>query len=179
MSIYASRYARALADVVETAKLDPAAVDQQLEDFAGTWAGSAELREILNNPAVDSETKVAVLDKINGRMGCEPLVRNFLAVLINHDRLDAFDEVLAEYRREMHRRLGISEAYVTTARKLDDDERRELEEQMAKLAGTRVSAKFEEDSSILGGAVVRIGSTVYDGSVRGNLSKLKAQLIAG
>ena len=179
MSIYASRYARAFADVVESAKLDPAAVDQQLEDFAATWNGSAELREVLNNPAVASEPKVGVLDKINTRMGCIPLVRNFLAVLINHNRLEAFDEILAQYRREMHARLGISEAQVTTARKLDDAERRELEEQVAKLAGRQVSAKFDEDSSILGGAVVRIGSTVYDGSVRGSLSKLKAQLIAG
>jgi F-type H+-transporting ATPase subunit delta len=178
MSIYASRYARAFADVVESAKLDPASVDQQLEDFSGTWNGSAELREVLNNPAVSSEDKVAVLDKINGRMGCVPIVRNFLAVLINHGRLEAFDEVLTQYRREMHQRLGISEAHVTTARKLDDAERHELEEQVAKLAGARISARFEEDSSILGGAVVRIGSTVYDGSVRGNLSKLKAQLIA-
>ena len=122
---------------------------------------------------------MGVLDTINTRMGCIPLVRNFLAVLINHNRLEAFDEILAEYRREMHARLGISEAQVTTARKLDDAERRELEEQVAKLAGRQVSAKFDEDSSILGGAVVRIGSTVYDGSVRGSLSKLTAQLIAG
>ena len=179
MSIYASRYARAFADVVEAAKLDSADVDRQLEDFAATWNGSSELREVLNNPAVSSEYKVSILDKINTRMGCVPLVRNFLAVLINHNRLDAFDEVLAEFRREMHLRMGISEAHVITARKLDDAERRELEEQVAKLAGTRVSAKFEEDSSILGGAVVRIGSTVYDGSVRGTLSKLREQLIAG
>lgn len=179
MSIYASRYARAFADVVESAKLDSADVDRQLEDFAATWNGSSELREVLNNPAVSSEYKVSILDKINTRMGCVPLVRNFLAVLINHNRLDAFDEVLAEFRREMHLRMGISEAHVITARKLDDAERRELEEQVAKLAGTRVSAKFEEDSSILGGAVVRIGSTVYDGSVRGTLSKLREQLIAG
>ncbi len=179
MSIYASRYARAFADVVESAKLDSADVDRQLEDFAATWNGSSELREVLNNPAVSSEYKVSILDKINTRMGCVPFVRNFLAVLINHSRLDAFDEVLAEFRREMHLRMGISEAHVITARKLDDAERRELEEQVAKLSGTRVSAKFEEDSSILGGAVVRIGSTVYDGSVRGTLSKLREQLIAG
>lgn len=179
MSIYASRCARAFADVVQAAKLDPADVDRQLGDFAATWNGSSELRELLNNPSVSSEYKVSILDKINARMGCVPLVRNFLAVLINHSRLEGFDEVLDEFRREMHLRLGISEAYVTTARKLDDTERRELEEQVAKLAGTRVFAKFEEDSSILGGAVVRIGSTVYDGSVRGTLSKLREQLIAG
>lgn len=178
MSIYASRYARAFADVVAAAKLDAADVDRQLSDFAATWKGSPELREVLNNPALPSEQKVAIFDKINSRMGCVPLVRNFLAVLINHTRLDAFEEILAGYRREMNRRLGVSEAHVTTARKLDEIERRDLEAQVAKLAGTRVSATFAEDSAILGGAVVRIGSTVYDGSVRGSLSKLKEQLIA-
>src|SRR6266568_6869848 len=101
MSIYASRYARAFAEVVEAAKLDPADVDRQLEDFAATWNGSSELREVLNNPALSGESKVAILDKINTRLGCAPLVRNFLAVLINHNRLEGFDEVLAEFRREM------------------------------------------------------------------------------
>jgi F-type H+-transporting ATPase subunit delta len=179
MSVYASRYARAFADAVADAKLDPADVDRQLNDFSATWNGSMEMREALSNPAVSNEQKVAILDVINARMGCAPLVRNFLAVMINHGRLHAFDEILSEYRRETHRRLGISEAHVTTARTLDDNERRELEEQVAKLAGTKVSTQFTEDSSILGGAVVRIGSTVYDGSVRGKLSKLREQLIAG
>jgi len=179
MSLYASRYARAFADAVADAKLDLADVDRQLTDFSVTWNGSPEMREALNNPAVPNEQKVAILDAINARMGCAPLVRNFLAVLINHGRLEAFEEILAEYRREMHSRLGVSEAHVTTARPLDDNQRRELEEQVAKLAGTKVSTKFTEDSSILGGAVVRIGSTVYDGSVRGKLSKLREQLIAG
>lgn len=179
MSLFAFRYARAFADAVAEVKLDPAEVDRQLSDFSATWNGSAELREVLNNPAESSENKVAVLDKINTRMGCAPLVRNFLAVLINHGRLHAFDEIFAGYRHEINQRLGISEAHVTTARKLDDGERQELEAQVAKLAGTRVAAQFDEDSSILGGAIVKIGSTVYDGSVRGNLSKLKEQLIAG
>lgn len=179
MSVYAARYARAFADAVADARLDPADVDRQLTDFSVTWSGSAEMREALNNPAAPNEQKVAILDAINTRMGCAPLVRNFLAVLINHGRLEAFEEILSEYRREMHSRLGISEAHVTTARTLDENERHELEEQVAKLAGTKVSTKFTEDSTILGGAVVRIGSTVYDGSVRGKLSKLREQLIAG
>jgi F-type H+-transporting ATPase subunit delta len=179
MSVYAARYARAFADAVAEAKLDPADVDRQLTDFSATWNGSSEMRQALNNPAAPNEQKVAILDAINTRMGCVPLVRNFLAVLINHGRIEAFDEIFAEYRREMHTRLGVSEAHVTTARPLDENQRRELEEQVARLAGTKVSTKFAEDSSILGGAVVRIGSTVYDGSVRGKLSKLREQLIAG
>lgn len=179
MSVYGSRYARALADVVLSQKLKPSDVDQQLRDFSGTWHGSAQLREMLVNPAIPIEEKVGMLDKLNTRIGLSQPVRNFLAVLINHDRLSALDEVLEAYHKEMNSRLGIAEAHVTTARKLDDAERRELQDQMAHISGSQVEASFKEDSSILGGAIVRIGSTVYDGSVRGRLNKLKEQLIAG
>jgi F-type H+-transporting ATPase subunit delta len=75
--------------------------------------------------------------------------------------------------------LGISEAKVTSARKLDDQERKELEQQIAALTGGTVKAQFEEDSSLLGGAVVQVGSTVYDGSVLGRLDSLREELTAG
>lgn len=179
MSVFASRYARALADVVLQAHLDITSVDQQLKDFQATWHGSKELREVFENPAIAAERKVAVLDKMNQKMGLAQQVRNFVAVLINHDRIAAFDEVLDEYRKEINTRLGISEVQVTTARALDEQERKELEGQIAQLTGTRIHASFTQDSSILGGAIVRLGSTVYDGSVRGRLDKLKEALIAG
>lgn len=179
MSVFSSRYARAFTDVVFSSKLSFPEVDRQLSDFAATWHDSAELRELMSNPSFPAEQKVAILDKLNERLGLAQQVRNFIAVLINHDRLGAFDEVLADFRHEMNASLGISEVEVLTARKLDDVERRQLEEQVGLLAGTRVQAKFEEDSSLLGGAVVRIGSTVYDGSVRGQLQRLKEQLVAG
>lgn len=106
-------------------------------------------------------------------------VRNFIAVLMRNGRLHAFNEVLAEYRREMDKRCGISEALITTARKLDETERRAIEAQASAIAGNKIRATFHEDSALVGGVVLRIGSTVYDGSVRGRLQKLKEQLILG
>lgn len=179
MSVFASRYARAFADVVISAHMDTASVDQQLKDFSDTWHGSTELRTVFENPAIAAERKVLVLDKMNQKMGLAQQVRNFFAVLIDHDRISALDEVLAEYRKEINVRLGVSEVQVTTARTLDEKERGELEAQIGKLTGTRVHASFTQDSSILGGAIIRLGSTVYDGSVRGRLDKLKEALIAG
>jgi F-type H+-transporting ATPase subunit delta len=179
MSVYAARYARAFADVVFSSQLKPADVDRQLADFTAAWHESPELRQFLENPAFPEEQKIGFLDKLNARLGCAPVVRNFLAVLINHDRLPALDEILAEYRKVMDERLGISEVKIVSARKLDDAERKDLEEQVGRMAGTQVHASFEEDSSLLGGVVVRIGSTVYDGSVRGRLARLKEELIAG
>jgi len=178
MPAFAARYARALADVVTEAHLNPEDVQSQLGDFGAAWHESAGLREILLDPTFPVEEKVAVLDKLNARLGMGQQARNFVAVLINHNRLDAFDEIMAEFRHEMNRRLGISEVEVTTARKLDDAQRRAVEAQVAGLTTARVIANFHEDSSLMGGVMVRVGSTVYDGSVRGQLDRLEEQLAA-
>jgi F-type H+-transporting ATPase subunit delta len=179
MAVFAARYARALADVVLDAKLNTAEVEQQLEDFAATFAGSKDLKELLLNPSISAQKRVAILDKINSRVGCGPQVRNFLAVLIKHERLGALGEILEEYRLEMNRRLSISDAEVVTARPLEDRERAELEGQVSVLAGhNKVNATFREDKSLIGGAIVRIGSTIYDGSVRGRLERLKERLVS-
>ncbi len=179
MAVFAARYARALADVVLDAKLNTTEVEQQLEDFAATFAGSKDLKELLLNPSISAQKRVAILDKINSRVGCGPQVRNFLAVLIKHERLGALGEILEEYRLEMNRRLSISDAEVVTARPLEDGERAELEGQVSVLAGhNKVNATFREDKSLIGGAIVRIGSTIYDGSVRGRLERLKERLVS-
>jgi F-type H+-transporting ATPase subunit delta len=178
MAVFAARYARAFAGAVLDAKLDPADVQRQLDDFAATFAGSKDLRELLLNPSLPAGKRVFILDVVNRRIGCAALVRNFLAVLIKHERLGALSEILEEYRLEMNRRMSISDAEVVTARPLGDEERASLEKQVAELAGTKVSATFRQDKSVIGGAIVRIGSTIYDGSVRGRLERLKEQLIS-
>ncbi len=178
MSAFAARYARAFADVVLDTRLDPAEAEQQLNDFASTFAGSKDLREVLLNPSIPTGKRVSILDAVNRRIGCGPKVRNFLAVLISHERLAALDEVIEEFRLEMNRRLSISDAEVVTARPLEDQERAKLERDVAGLAGTRVNATFRQDKSLIGGAIVRIGSTIYDGSVRGRLERLKERLVA-
>src|ERR1700723_3136247 len=178
MSAFAARYARALADVVLDAKLNPSEVAQQLNDFAATFAGSKDLREVLLNPSFPTAKRVSILDKVNGRVGCGPKIRNFLAVLISHERLAALNEILEDYRLEMNRRLSISDAEGVTAPPFQDQERAKLEGQVSELAGTRVNATFRQDKSLIGGAIVRIGSTIYDGSVRGRLERLKERLVA-
>jgi F-type H+-transporting ATPase subunit delta len=135
------------------------------------------LRELLLNPSIPTKKRVSILDTVNARIGCGPKVRNFLAVLISHERLGALREILEEYRLEMNRRLSISDAEVVTARPLGDQERATLTGQVAQLAGNRVHATFREDKSLIGGAIVRIGSTIYDGSVRGRLERLKERLV--
>ncbi len=178
MSAFAPRYANALADVVVQDKLDIAQVQQQLEDFATIFAGSKDLREALLNPAIPLEKRVTILDAVNRRIGLNAKVRNFLAVLMAHGRLAALKEVVESYRLQMNRRQGIAEAEVITARSLDGAERAEMEHQVGEMAKSTVRATFREDASLIGGGIVRIGSMVYDGSIRGRLEQLRERLVA-
>jgi F-type H+-transporting ATPase subunit delta len=179
MAASAFRYARAFADVVTAVKLDTAALERQFNDFLGTWDASTELRDLFLNPAVPSAQKVKVLDKLNSRIGLQKELRNLLAVLINNGRIGEVHEVAKAWRAEMQERAGIRQAEIVTARELSGKEREELVAGVGRLAGSRVEANFKLDSSIIGGTVVRIGSTVYDGSVRGRLERLREELLQG
>ncbi|MGC1299962.1 MAG: ATP synthase F1 subunit delta [Alloacidobacterium sp.] len=176
MAAIAAPYARAFADAVFDARLNTHEVQQQLDNFVAAWKEGSDLREVFLDPSFPADQKVAILDKLNTRIGMSALVRNFIAVLIQHDRLNLLDDVLADYRKEVNQRLGISSVHVTSARLLEADERREIEQKVAEMTGTQVQATYHEDKSLLGGAVVRVGSTVYDGSVKGRLDRLKEQL---
>jgi F-type H+-transporting ATPase subunit delta len=178
MAAFTARYARALADVVFDERLQPESVQSQLDDFASAWHESADLREVFLDPSFPVAQKVAILDKLNTRLAMSRPVRNFIAVLINHDRLESLDEVLADFRHEMNARLNIAEVEVTSARKLDSGERKSIEAQVTGIASSAISAKFCEDPSLLGGVIIKVGSTVYDNSIRGRLNRLKEQLAA-
>jgi F-type H+-transporting ATPase subunit delta len=177
MSVLALRYAHAFASVAVSNHLDVTAAQQQLHDFSETLAGSRELREVLINPSIATAQKLKVLDAIAGRIGMFPQVRNFLAVIIDHQRLAELDEILTEYHAVADEQSGFAEAEITSAHALNDEDRAELEAQVSKLAGGRIRATYHQDATLLGGAVVRIGSTVYDGSIRAQLQQLKQRLV--
>ena len=177
MSALSLRYAHALASVVAAQKLDSEAVLSQLNDFAGTLAGSLELREVLVNPSIPSEQKLKVLDAIAKRIRMLQQVRNFVAVVMDHSRLAEFNDMVTEFATISDEQAGLAEAEITSAHGLNENDRAELELHVARLAGSRVRATYREDKTLLGGAVVRIGSTVYDGSIRAQLRELKQRLI--
>ncbi len=176
MPAFVSRYAQAFADVVTDRKLDTTALDRQFSDFLATWDGSAELRTFFVNPAVPAAQKIGLLDKMYEIMGMQKELRNLLAVLITNNRIGHVAEVAAAWRRILQEQQGIRPAEIVTARELTKEERDALVNEVTKLAGAKVDASFKLDQSILGGTVVRIGSTVYDGSVRGRLERLKEVL---
>ena len=179
MPAFVPRYATAFLQVVTAAKLSTAAIDRQLDDFLATWDGSAELRSFFVNPAIPAVEKVVILDKLNEKLRLQKVLRNLLAVMIDNGRIGQVREVAEAWRAELQQRMGIRQAEVVTARELSPEDRSALLAEIGKLAGARVQASFKLDASILGGAVVRIGSTVYDGSVRGRLDRLKEALMTG
>jgi F-type H+-transporting ATPase subunit delta len=178
MSVFALQYARALADVIMSDKLDTGLVDWELGEFLATYNGNKELREVFVNPSIQLESKLKVLDAIAARAGMANQVRNFLSVLLQNDRMEAVGSIVAEYRRQINLRLHIGEAEITSVRELSADERSQIEAKAASLTGMRVLATYRQDPSLLGGVVLRIGDTVYDGSVRGSLETLREKLVA-
>jgi F-type H+-transporting ATPase subunit delta len=100
-------------------------------------------------------------------------VRNLIAVLIDHRRLNFLPRIVEQFEKELDRRMGLADAQISSARELGDAEKHTLEVEIAKLTGKRVRAQYGLDASLLGGAVVRIGSTIYDGSVKGQLERIK------
>ena len=179
MAAIDSRYARAFAAVVEDQKLDIVASQGQLKDFADTLEGSAELREVLENPSIPEPQKMKVLDAIAARIGMSKTARNFIAVMISHQRLHEIREMLSSYADVADEERSITDTEITTARPLDAANMKLLEAQVSKLSGgQQVRATYSEDPALLGGAVVRIGSTVYDGSVRAQLQQLKQRMVS-
>jgi F-type H+-transporting ATPase subunit delta len=179
MASVSNRYARAFADVVLDLKLDPGQIVEQVRSLVAVVAGSPDLRRVWDSPAIPGEQKRKLLDRIVSTMGVEKRVRNFIAVLIDHHRIAALGEIARQFEHDLNSRLGFAEAEITSARALSESEKRSLEAQIASLTGKKVRAQYAQDSSVLGGAVVKIGSTIYDGSVRGQLQRLKEQLSAG
>jgi F-type H+-transporting ATPase subunit delta len=176
MAAVLARYARAFADVVVEHKLDPDQTMEELSQMAALIHGSHDLRNVLQNPAVSREQKLALLDAIVQRMGAARLVRNFLAVLIDQHRIGGLGEILQMFKEELDRRMGIAEARVSSARELSATEKKSLEAQLASITGKIIRATYSEDTALLGGVTVRVGSTIYDGSVQGRLQRMREEI---
>ena len=176
MSVVTSRYARAFVDVVIDGRLNSEQIVRELVIIQATLRESMELRRVWESPAIPGAQKRTLLDAIAAREGISRPVRNFVAVLIDHRRIALFDQVVADFQQELDERLGFEEAQITSARELSTSERRSLEAQVEKLVGKNVRASYSRDESILGGAIVKLGSTIYDGSVKGQLERIREQL---
>jgi len=178
MASVTSTYARAFAEVVFLDHLDAARTVQETETLAQLISSNKELREVLETPSIPAEQKRNLVDALAARLNSSKPVRNFLVVLIDHRRVGFLSAITKQFRHEINQRMGFAEADIISARELTPAEHSSLESQLERLTRKKVRARYSQDRSLLGGAVVKIGSTIYDGSVKGQLERIKAALIA-
>lgn len=177
-SAVAFRYARAFADVVMApgSPLQPADAVSQLRDIRSVTDASSDLRHALRSPAVRTSQKRAVIGRFADELGLARLTRNFLFVLIDHHRIADLADVCEAFETEIDLRLGFVRAEVLSAQPLDPRQTAALEAGLTQLTGKQIRARFQVDESLIGGVIARIGSTVYDGSIRGQLDNLRRQI---
>lgn len=178
LSAVATRYANALADVVTASgsALRPEDAVTELHAIADTLEASLELREALSTPAVPLSRKRAVAGRIADILKLSRITRNLLFVLVDHRRIDALPGIVSSFERIVDERLGFARAEVSTPREMNDAQRASLNAELDRIVGMRIRMRFAIDESLVGGVVARIGSTVYDGSVRGQLQSLERRL---
>jgi F-type H+-transporting ATPase subunit delta len=171
------QYANALADTA-LAQGSADVVAKQLADFAAVYGESAELRNFLASPAVDRAAKHGVVEKLVARLGASKIVRNFLLVVADHQRTQALPEIIEAFRDVVRQRQGIAEAEIHSAVELSASQKAVFTQAIERLTGKRVETKYLLKPGLLGGAVVRIGDTIYDGSLRNRLNELRTRLAA-
>lgn len=174
----ATRYAAALADIViaPNAPISPEQAVAELGAFEAMVNASPDLKHILNSPAVSRVRKTAAIGKIVEQAGLHMITRNFLFVVIKRGRASLLPLLRRLTEELIDAKRGIARAKVSSATALSELEREQIGAELARLSGQQVRCEFLVDPALLGGVVARIGSTVYDGSVRGKLSALKSLL---
>jgi F-type H+-transporting ATPase subunit delta len=171
------QYASALADIAfEQGAATPAL--KQFDDFLAAYASSAELRNFLASPAVTRGEKHAVIEKISARLGTSRIVRNFLLVVIDHQRTQMLPEIAETFREVIRQRQGIAEAEISSAVELSAGQKKQFSQTLESMTGKKIEPRFLLEPALLGGVIVRIGSTIYDGSLRSRLNTLRVRLAA-
>lgn len=172
----AKRYAQALFELgVEHDQLEP--MGDALDQMATLYRDSRQLRNVLTNPAVDLAERREVVDAIADEAGWPQLFRNFVMLLIDRDRTGHIEAMADEYARRTDEHLGRARATVTSATELSDDQLQSLRQRLGELTGKQVIVSTEVDESLIGGVIARVGSTIYDGSVRNHLQRMRNAIL--
>lgn len=172
----ARRYATALVDVV-TKTGETNSVQTELNSWETLINANGDLQNAFRNPAISQANKEKVLENLIEKTKPTKTTANFLRVLLRNGRLTEIGEINEKFSSVLEERSGTISASITSARALSEPEKTEMQANLSKLTGRTVSLNFAIDETLIGGVVTRIGSTVYDGSVKTQLQQLKEQLI--
>lgn len=174
----ARRYAVALADVVAKSG-ETQTVKDEMQAWESLISSNQDLQTAFRNPAISQADKEKVLNNLIGRTKPSKTTANFLRVLLRNGRLNEIREINEKFAAVLEERSGTVTANITSARELSDAQKNEVLLNLELLTGKRMNLEFKTDESLIGGIVTRIGSTVYDGSVKTQLQELKQQLVNG
>lgn len=174
----ARRYSTALADAV-IAGGSAETVRSEISQWAEMFNASPELSAVFSNPAISHADKEKIVESIIAKVSPSMPTANFVRILARNGRLSEIGEIDSKFKAVLDERSGLASAQVISARELPDTEKAEFVSQLEKMTGKRVSVTFDVDPDLIGGAITRIGSTVFDGSVRSKLENLREQLIDG
>jgi len=174
MSVAASRYAKALLDVLYPAKAE--AGREQLLQFNSVLAQQQDARTFLENPTVSAERRKDLLKRLGDTLALDVPIRNFLDLLIDRNRLDLLDEIASTYEALLDEKLGVVRARITSALELNSQQRDEVAARLQALTGKKVRMEVSVDPALIGGLVAQVGSTIYDGSIRQQLNTFRNNL---
>jgi F-type H+-transporting ATPase subunit delta len=172
----ATRYAKALLEIA-AAESDPARVEQDLAGLVSAMTTHAELRQALTSPTVPAQARRGIVRSLVAQAGVAAPLPKLLDLLAERGRLELLPEILQAYRERLLAHQNIVQAEVASAAPLAPETFQQLSHRLSALTGKQVQLAATVDAALIGGLVARVGSTVYDGSVRTQLEKMKQQLI--
>jgi F-type H+-transporting ATPase subunit delta len=175
MSVAANRYAKALLDVLYPASAELGL--EQLVKFSSLLSSQPQMRQLFENPTIAAERRKEVFKGIADSLSYESYVRNFINLLIERNRLDLLADIIVAYQKLLDENLGIVRARITSAGPLDAAQQRDIAERLEQVTGKHVRVELSVDPALIGGVVARVGSTIYDGSIRQQLQVFKQRLI--
>jgi F-type H+-transporting ATPase subunit delta len=169
------RYSRSLADVVFEENLEER-VTEDLKTCSEIFRAVPDVLDVFDSPAIPREVKEKLLSELTAQYPVHAVASNFLRVLLQHNRIRHFQQILESYLKAVDDRKGIVSARVTSAVALSPQELKSLEGRLIGITGKRVQMELQTDAGLLGGVVVQIGGTIYDGSIRSQLADIRKRL---
>jgi F-type H+-transporting ATPase subunit delta len=169
------RYARSLTEIVFEEGLEQEVMGD-LKNYGEIFRAVPDLLEVFHTPAVPRESKEKLLNELMMKYPLNPVTSNFLRVLLQHNRIGFFQQIFDLYLELVNEHKGIVSATVTTAMALSEQQITNLSERLSAITGKSVNVEPQMDATILGGVIVQLGSTIFDGSIRAQLAEMKRRL---
>ena len=173
----ARRYASALFNLLGAKEI--AAGSAGLQALAKALGDSSDLRNVLASPAFDLQEKSAVLAGMSDKLGCPPVIKDFLTELLRKNRASLIPEISQAFDQLADRKAGIQKVSITSAQELGATQQQRLSKELQDDLKQKVQVTYQTDPSVIAGLQIRIGSKVYDSTVRGRLTRMRGLLVKG